>query len=288
MLLDAGIYVERVPTEFANAFIADYPVFKAKYSSVIKQERLPNFFYGAKEALDLSGGSKKHLRKIANNALYSNLNIKYITIDTLAQEHLDEVAYLTALWKKHYLSLHTKRGEKNPFISNRLSQTYLNCTKLTKPNQWLLILVYDNESGKPVIYSLTERLNPSYVYLALGKHNPNYMEKYPELAKYLFLLETKYWYSLDDMDSDNLIFNGGNGGVIPTSLMSLDEKGKKQDDWDYMNSSNYIYKDSLCFHKKTLRPTLVTPSTNFGKMDWFKKHKEAMKSIPATPKKGIF
>jgi hypothetical protein len=117
------------------------------------------------------------------------------------------------------------------------------------------------------------------VYLTAGKADPDLQEDYPDLARYIFMLETQYWSNLPGMSPD-LVFTSGIVGDVG-SLRERDAKGKAIDDWDFNKPESYIYKDPLAEHKRTLRPSHVCPSINLTKASW--KSKPAQKVT-----KGIF
>lgn len=284
-LLTNEVYIERIPQTYFNNYMGEnLSTFGKKYASLVKMEAMPQFFYKSPECLDYSGGSKKAFRKILNDAQYTGLKVEYVTSDNITDSHRFIVNAMTEKWKRDYRKLHTERGSKFVYVSTELADAYKKINTLTSvPNNWLLLILYQGDV--PIIFSITEKINPSYVQLTLGKNNLDYKSAYPEIARYIFMLETKYWSTQEGMHSE-IIFNGGDGGIVLKSR-DKDDKGKYINNWEFNKPDSYIYKDSLCYHKRTLRPYDVTASVTLGKGGWLEKAKK-QHTVEKPAKKGIF
>ena len=284
-IIASEIFLGRLPSYSLDRFLGNkFEIFVRANRPNIMLEATPQFYYKTPEALDYSGGSKKAFRQLAKDQQYLNLIPEYVTIDNLEARHIREIDYLTAIWVKHYKALHKSRGTDATVVKD-LANAFKGCYDIKLPNQWLILFLRDPKYKDAVIYSLTERINPSYVTLTLGKNHPNYMSAYPDAAKYIYMLETKYWSSLPGM-SEEVWFSGGDAGDVKKER-NLDDKGKPIDDWDFYKSDSYIYKNSLAYHKRTLRPYLVCPSVNLGKLAWIRAN-PLTKAETKKSKPGIF
>lgn len=280
-LLQNQVYIDNIPQfTYEQFFGKELKSFETNFKKLIKLESIPSFFYKSPENLDYSGGNKKSFRKLLNNSLYTDLTVEYITYETLQDKHLFEISRMTSAWEYYYKDLQKSR-KADPFISSDLANVYQKCRSISLKNAWVLIFIR-TANGTPIIYSMTERINPCYVQLTLGKNNLELKNEYPDIARYIYMLETKYWSSLPDMDT-SIWYNGGDVGKV-TRVKG--EDNKLITDWDYNKPDSYIYKEPLALHKRTLKPHLICPVVNLGSNSWLKQAKAEFKANKET--KGIF